>query len=91
MSYQGNYPPSTPLTSSQITDGAVQPVDLSTGGPSWNGSGGLIAAAPFFENSQTISANYTVISTNNAMTAGPVTVANGITVTVSNGATWTVV
>jgi hypothetical protein len=91
MSYQGNYPPSTPLTSSQITDGAVQPIDLSTGAPSWNGSGGLIAAAPFFENSQTISANYTLIATNNAMTAGPVTVASGITVTVSSGATWTVV
>lgn len=53
MSYQGNYPPSSPLTSSQIADGAVQPADLSAGGPSWNGSGGLIAAAPFFENSQT--------------------------------------
>jgi hypothetical protein len=51
----------------------------------------LIAAAPFFENSQTISADYTLIATNNAMTAGPVTVASGITVTVSSGATWTIV
>jgi len=91
MSYQGNYPPSTPLTSSQITDGAVQPIDLSTGGPSWNGSGGLIAAAPFFENSQTISSNYTLTVGNNAMTAGPVTVANGVTVEVPNLCTWTVV
>ena len=91
MAYQGNYPPSTPLTSSQITDGAVQPADLSTGGPSWNGSGGLIAASPFFENSQTISANYTLTVGNNAMTAGPVTVNNGIVVEVPNNCTWTVI
>ena len=38
MSYQGNYPPSTPLTSSQIAAGAVQPSNLSTGGPYWDGS-----------------------------------------------------
>jgi len=39
MSYQGNYPPSTPLTSSQIAAGAVQPTNLSTQGPYWDGSG----------------------------------------------------
>jgi hypothetical protein len=39
MSYQGNYPPSTPLTSSQIAAGAVQPSNLSTQGPYWDGSG----------------------------------------------------
>ena len=41
MSYQGNYPPSTPLTSSQIAAGAVQPTNLSTQGPYWDGSGNL--------------------------------------------------
>jgi hypothetical protein len=91
MSYQGNYPPSSPLTSSQIADGAVQPADLSAGGPSWNGSGGLIATAPFFENSQTISSNYTLTVGNNAMTAGPVTVNNGVVVEVPSGCTWTVI
>ena len=49
MSYQGNYPPSTPLTSSQIAAGAVQPSNLSTGGPYWDGSGnvgiGLVSPA----------------------------------------------
>ena len=41
MSYQGNYPPSTPLTSSQIAAGAVQPSNLSATGPSWDGSGNV--------------------------------------------------
>jgi hypothetical protein len=41
MSYQGNYPPSTPLTSDQIAAGAVQPSNLSSVGPTWDGSGNL--------------------------------------------------
>jgi hypothetical protein len=41
MSYQGNYPPSTPLTSDQIAAGAVQPTNLSSVGPTWDGSGNL--------------------------------------------------
>ena len=44
-----------------------------------------------FVNAQTITVNYTVAATNNAMSAGPVTVASGISVTVSSGAVWTVV
>jgi len=35
MSYQGNYPPSTPLTSSQIAAGAVQPSNIATGNVTW--------------------------------------------------------
>ena len=44
-----------------------------------------------FVNSATISTNYTIASGSNAMSAGPVTVASGITVTVSSGSVWTVV
>lgn len=51
----------------------------------------VVASNGFFVNTQTISADYTLAATNNAMSAGPVTVASGITVTVSSGATWTVV
>ena len=39
MAYEGNYPPSTPLNSTQIGQGAVAPSNLTTGGPSWNSSG----------------------------------------------------
>lgn len=45
----------------------------------------------FVENGQTVSTNYTITSGKNAMSAGPITVANGVTVTVPNGSTWTVV
>lgn len=42
-------------------------------------------------NSATINANYTIPSGSNAVSAGPVTVASGITVTVSSGSVWTIV
>ena len=42
-------------------------------------------------NAKTISENITFAGTENGMSAGPVTVANGFTVTVTAGSTWTVV
>jgi len=51
----------------------------------------LVASNGILVNSQTVSANYTVPSGSNAMSAGPVTVADGITVTVSDGSVWTVI
>lgn len=44
-----------------------------------------------FVNSQTVAADYTIAATDNGLSAGPVTVNSGITVTVSSGAVWTVV
>jgi hypothetical protein len=44
-----------------------------------------------YENSATISANYTIGSGNNAMSAGPITVSSGVTVTVPTGSVWTIV
>lgn len=48
-------------------------------------------AGVFYLNNQTITQNYTVPANQNAMSAGPLTIATGVTVTVSDGATWTVV
>lgn len=45
----------------------------------------------FIENSTTLDLDYTLEDNRNAMTAGPITVANGVTITVGNGSTWTVV
>ena len=42
-------------------------------------------------NALTISENITLAATENGMTAGPVTIASSYTVTVSSGATWTIV
>lgn len=45
----------------------------------------------FVENDQTVSSNYTITSGKNAMSAGPVTINTGITVTVPTGSVWTIV
>lgn len=43
-----------------------------------------------YANSQTVSSNYTIASGDSAMSAGPITVASGVTVTVSSGSKWVV-
>ena len=50
-----------------------------------------ITTKGLYENAATISANYTIGSGNNAISAGPITVASGVTVTVPSGSVWTVV
>ena len=45
----------------------------------------------FWENGQTVSSNYTITNGKNAMSAGPITIGSGVTVTVGDGETWTVV
>jgi len=45
----------------------------------------------FFTNDQSVDSDFTLTGTLNAMSAGPITIASGVTVTVSSGATWTVV
>lgn len=45
----------------------------------------------FYENGQTVTTNYTLSTNKNAVTAGPVTINSGVTVTVPSGASWVVV
>jgi hypothetical protein len=47
-------------------------------------------AGTFFVNPTTVSANYTIPTNYNAMTAGPITVNSGVTVTVPSGSTWVI-
>lgn len=54
-------------------------------------AGATGASGAIFENNQTISANYTITSSKNGLSAGPVTLANGVTVTVPSGSRWVVV
>lgn len=61
---------------------------------SWSGLGGATGGAgnpAFYENDTVITANYTITTGKNAMTAGPVSINNGVTVTIPDGSTWTVV
>jgi hypothetical protein len=55
------------------------------------GATGAIGNYIFFENDMTVTANYTLTANKNAMTAGPVTLNTGVTVTVPSGATWSIV
>jgi len=45
----------------------------------------------FYENSQTVTTNYTITNGKNAMSAGPITINSGVTVTVGSGETLTIV
>jgi hypothetical protein len=45
----------------------------------------------FVLNDQTVTADYTIPSTKNAMSAGPITIDAGISVTISTGANWVIV
>jgi hypothetical protein len=45
----------------------------------------------FYENDKTVTSNYTITSGKNAMTAGPVTISTGVTVTVPTGSRWVIV
>ena len=59
--------------------------------PTWQDGGGTVASGCIYENSQTISANYSITSGKNAMSAGPITISSGVTVTVTSGSTYTIV
>ena len=49
------------------------------------------AGGMFYENDITLNTSYTINNNKNAMTAGGITLAGGVTVTVPSGSTWTIV
>jgi|TARA_R110000851_G_scaffold102107_3_gene218565 hypothetical protein len=59
-------------------------------GSQWGSIGGGAADGVFYENDQAVAANYTIVATKNAMTAGPITVNSGVSVTIETGARWVV-
>ncbi len=63
-------------------------------GSAWGSIGGGATGGGsddiFYENGQTVTTNYTLTSGKNAMSAGPITIASGITVTVPSGQVWAV-
>jgi len=54
------------------------------------GGGSNITALGLWENNASITANYTIGTGNNATSAGPISVASGVAVTVPTGSTWVV-
>jgi hypothetical protein len=51
----------------------------------------LIVSSAIIENSKAITANYTIQANNNALSAGPITIASGVTVNVPSTSVWTIV
>lgn len=68
------------------TSGAMEWWD----GTKWASMGGSVNDC-FYENAQIIAANHTVGPNRNAGTFGAVTIADGVTVTVADGCTWSIV
>ena len=61
-------------------------------GSEWGAvGGGNSTDTGLWENAATIAANYTIATGSNAMSAGPITVNTGVTVTVPTGSRWVVV
>jgi len=64
-------------------------------GTSWGSVGGGATGGGsdqvFYENDQTVTTNYTITTNKNAMSAGAITIATGVTVTVPTGSTWIIV
>ena len=80
------------VNNSQIT--STEPIHA----PSFHGDGSSLTGIQsganndiFWENGQNVTSNYTITNGKNAMSAGPITVNSGVTVTVGSGETWTVV
>lgn len=64
-------------------------------GSAWSSVGGGATGGGsddvFIENSATVTTNYTITSGKNAVSAGPITINSGITVTVPSGSNWAIV
>lgn len=79
------------------TDASVSGYALKSDGAgilSWGLAGGALGGGTdqvFYENDQTVTNNYTLGTNKNAVTAGPITINSGITVTVPSGASWVIV
>ena len=74
------------VAATSYTGDGSQLTGISAGGASGGGSDEV-----FYENDQNVTSNYTITNGKNAMSAGPITVNSGVTVTVGDGETWTVV
>ncbi len=79
-------------TSTGITvNGTVAATSYTGDGSNLTGVASTVAGGAIYENSQTISSTHTIPSGSNGMSAGPVSVSNGVTLTISSGSTYTVV
>lgn len=86
------------LSASTTTDGLNFTYNSASGAFSLTGTPAVLAAAQgggddkvFWLNQRVVTTSYTIDSEYNAMTAGPITIQNGVALTVSNNSTLTIV
>ena len=84
----------TALTANELLSGGIYSVVYN--GTNWilagGGAGsGASAGGAVYENTQTITQNYTMTTGKNGMSAGNVTVNSGVTVTIPSGSRWVIV
>jgi hypothetical protein len=82
-----------PLT--QVQPGLLQATGTPSSSTFLRGDGTWASAGAigdiFYENGQTVASNYTITSSKNAMSAGPITINVGVTVTIPVGSSWVIV
>ena len=86
----------TALSASNLTSGTIPDARFPATLPALDGSNltGLastVASGCIYENNKTISSNFTTSTTKNSMSAGPITIGNGVTLTIPNGSFYTIV
>ena len=84
-----------PKTGSNLTfnsaTGVLGATSYTGDGSNLTGVASAVADGCIYENSQTISNNYTITTNKNALSAGPITIANGVTLTIPSGSTYVIV
>ncbi len=88
-SYTLSLPAAAPTAGKALVANASTPTNLE-----WGTAGGASGGGTdqiFYENGTTVTQDYTITNNFNAMSAGPITINNGVTVTVGTGETWTIV
>ena len=84
-----------PKTGSNLTfnsaTGVLGATSYTGDGSNLTGVASAVADGCIYENSQTISNNYTISTNKNALSAGPITIANGVTLTIPSGSTYVIV
>lgn len=50
-----------------------------------------VSAGVFYENAQSVDADYTISADKNAMSVGPITISSGVTVTIPTTSTWAII
>ena len=79
------------LNSGTIPDARFPSTLPAVSGANLTNISATVAGGAVYENAQSITSNYTVTNGKNAMSAGPIEIASGVTVTIGSGETYTIV